>query len=132
AALWFLVNTLLFLPAYDRHWKRPVREVCAAIREFPHPKVIVYRMHELAVNTYSGVPIVRQWRAGCREGLEDLLSCREPIFVLCPAEHLTDLDGLNFPRWGENNRFVWGANFPASPVKKVPQITQIIAGQKLR
>jgi hypothetical protein len=111
SCLWYLAVCLGFLPDYDRHWKQPVREVSACMRAYAHSKAVIYRMHELGLNFHSRSPIVRQWREDCPESLEDLLSSREPIFVLCPRKFLSDLDGLNFHIWGENPRFVWGANF---------------------
>ena len=120
--LWCLTACLLFLPSYDRHWNQPLREAASTMRAYSDPKAVVYRMHELGLNFHSGIPIVRQWREGCRGSLETLLSSHEPIFVLCPRKYLSELEGLNFRVWGENPRFVWGANFPrevSSPAVKV-------------
>jgi hypothetical protein len=113
-ALWYLAVVLIAVPAYDRVWKQPLREAAAAVRghDHDHPKAVIYCLHELGLNFHTGIPVVRQWREGAIPDLADLLASNEPIFVFLPPDRLGDLEGLPFHVWGQNPRFLWGANRP--------------------
>jgi 4-amino-4-deoxy-L-arabinose transferase-like glycosyltransferase len=126
-SLWYLAGFAGVLPLVDGLWKGPTRAVAAAVRAYPRPQVITYNVHELSLNFHAGVRVVRHWRGGCEEALEDLLRSPEPTFILAAPSSAERLGGLPFHVWGRTPRFVYGANVPP-PAGLSPSATGLPGG----
>ncbi|MDW8223583.1 MAG: glycosyltransferase family 39 protein [Gemmatales bacterium] len=105
------------LPAADRMWNEPVRQVADYWQRYPEAEVVTYHVHELGLNFLARRDLVHHWR---REALSDLyerLQNPAPVLVLADTRLVHHLHGLPIHIWHKNNRFVLLANFSPPQVQ---------------
>ena len=78
----------------------------------PGAAAVAYRVEELGLNYQARIVRVETVRPRRLPELAERLAGAEPVFVLASPKHARDLQGLRFFAWGQNRRFVYGANFP--------------------
>jgi hypothetical protein len=115
---WYLVVCLVFVPAFDRVWKRPVRELAAHVRAYPGAVAVTYRWHELGLNFHAGLREVCHWHQDQLGALEALLARERPVFVLAGRAHQRELEARRFYVWGGDARVVYGANIPPRAARR--------------
>lgn len=107
----YLLAVFMVMPAADRMWNEPVRQLAAIWQRYPQAEVITYHVHELGLNFQARRDLVHHWRGEALADLYERLHYPHPVFVLVDPQTLHHLRGLPIYIWSVNNRFVLLANF---------------------